>query len=98
MTFEHKIVVGVGDIKAVTFECNACKSRTTIPVEKLQGIPSACSLCPAVWHIKDPSKSVSASGPAELAFIQSIVTIRTLIREKKDTVTILLEFEAPHAN
>jgi hypothetical protein len=98
MTFEHKMIVGLDDIKAVTFECNECKARTTIPSDKLQGVPRACSSCNAIWQVKEPGSYVTTSGPAELALIQAIVTIRILIRQKKDTFKILLEFEEPNAN
>jgi hypothetical protein len=98
MTFERKMIVGLDDIKAVTFECNECKTRTTIPVDKLQGVPRSCASCNAVWQIKELGNYVTTSGPAEMALIQAIITIRILIRQNKDTFRILLEFEEPNAN
>ncbi|KKK72589.1 hypothetical protein LCGC14_2902380, partial [marine sediment metagenome] len=30
MTVEHRIVVGLGDIKAVVFQCNKCAARVAV--------------------------------------------------------------------
>jgi hypothetical protein len=48
VTSEHKLVVGVDDIKAVTFECLSCETRISIPFEKLNIPPRACSSCNAI--------------------------------------------------
>jgi len=41
---------------------------------------------------------VSTSAPAAIGFIQSIRTLAVLIREKKDSFRILLEFVEPKAD
>ena len=97
MTVERKILVGIGDIKAVTFECLKCHARTTVPSNSLREIPSACSSCNTVWYV-DIKKHVTTSGPAEQAFIDAIRTLQDLIREKKEPFRILLEFDAPKAS
>jgi len=95
MTFERKIVVGLDDIKAITFECAKCKTRTTVPADSLREIPGACNSCNAIWLIKDMPTYVSTSGPAPIALIQAIGRMRILIQESKETFRILLEFEEP---
>lgn len=95
MTFERTIVVGLDDIKAVTFECKACKARTTILPDSLRELPRACNSCNAVWRVDPLITNVTTSGPAATAFVQAIVTMRILIRENKDAFRILLEFAEP---
>jgi hypothetical protein len=98
VTSEHKLVVGVDDIKAVTFECLSCETRISIPFEKLNTPPRACSSCNAIWWSgQDISTNVSTSGPAILGLIQALVTIRVLMREKKNNCRILFELEEPAA-
>jgi hypothetical protein len=42
MTYEHRLLVGFDEIKAVVFECNTCKSRVSIPREKFDESPHIC--------------------------------------------------------
>ena len=42
MTFEQRMIIGFGDIKAVIFECNACKVRTSIPISELSAANLSC--------------------------------------------------------
>lgn len=96
MTIEHRILVGIEDIRAVTFECDACKARSTVPFGSVRDLPGSCSSCNAVWWVSsDFSTHVSASGPAARQFIHSIVTFRALMGEKKTPYRILLEIEDP---
>jgi hypothetical protein len=97
MTFERKIVVGLDELRAVTFECvnPTCKARTTIHVDGLRSIPDGCNACNAIWNPKILNDYVQTSGPAEAALINSIVRVRTLIQEKRCPVRILLEFNEP---
>lgn len=96
VTFEHKIIVGLDDIRAVTFECLKCKSRTTILPDLLETVPYACGSCNAAWRVQPFVTDVTTTGPAALALIQAIRTMRVLIRENKDSFRILLEFAEPH--
>jgi hypothetical protein len=99
MTFEHKTVVGLDDIKAVTFECNVCKTRTTVPTENLKEAPHACNSCNTVWWNAQDIRMgafVTTSGPAIVALIQAIITMRVLMGENKNNFKILFEFEEPN--
>jgi hypothetical protein len=101
MTFEHRMIAGLNDIKAVTFECNECQTRTSIPINKLGEAPRGCNSCKAVWWSAQTVQSgayVTTSGPAIVGLVQAIVTMRVLMREKKDTVKILFEFEETDAD
>jgi hypothetical protein len=98
VTIERRMIAGIADIKAVTFQCLSCNARTTVPASSLREVPRTCSLCNAVWWTGgDISANVSTSGPAATAFIQAIATLKILMREKKDAFRILLEFEEPTA-
>ena len=99
MTFERKMVVGLDDIKAVTFECLECHSRLTLLPDNLVNFPKQCSRCPQEWIPADPSTYSSVASPFS-NFLRSVTQIRTLIGTNAIGVKILLEFEEPssHAN
>jgi hypothetical protein len=95
MTIERRIVVGLNDIQAVSFECNECLTRTRVPSDKLRGIPENCPSCNRVWI----TSQFSQRNHVELAsayktFIDSLVKIRTLM-ENGAPFKILLEFSEP---
>jgi hypothetical protein len=96
MTVERRMIFGIDDIRAVTFQCSSCKTRITIPTDPLREVPRRCTSCDAIWWRGDESAThVSTSGPAAMAFIQAIRTLAIMIREKKDAFRILLELEEP---
>jgi hypothetical protein len=96
MAIERKIVVGIDDIKAVTFQCSSCGARTPVPISSLSEVPQQCNSCQTIWwRSNDFATHVTTSGPAATAFIQAIRVLAALIRDKKDTFRILLEFEEP---
>lgn len=98
MTVEHRMIVGINDIKAVTFECLNCKTRITVQADSLRDVPRVCGSCNTVWWAStDTTAYVSTSAPAPLALIQAIVTMNILIREKKETFRVLFEFDEPKA-
>ncbi|MGB7749934.1 MAG: hypothetical protein WCF88_00155 [Candidatus Acidiferrales bacterium] len=96
MTFERKIVVGLEEIRAITFECHKCKSRLTVSPDDIRDIPAACPHCNFSWRLpEDPSAAPSGSFPKAFAF-----GIRELkIRFGADVIgfKILLEFDEPRA-
>jgi DNA replicative helicase MCM subunit Mcm2 (Cdc46/Mcm family) len=98
MTLERRMVAGIDDIQAVTFQCSSCTTRTTVPADSLREVPRQCTSCNAVWWRGDEiATHVSTSGPAATAFIQAIRTLTTMMREKKDAFRIFLEFDEPKA-
>ena len=94
MTFERKIVVGLEEIRAITFECHKCKSRLMVSPDDIRDIPIACPHCNFSWRLpEDPSAVPSGSLPKAFAF-----GIRELkIRFGADVIgfKILLEFDEP---
>jgi len=98
MAIERRIIVGIDDIKAVTFQCSSCGARTPVPINSLSEVPQQCNSCQVVWwRSNDFASHVTTSGPAATAFIQAIGVLAALIRDKKDTFRILLEFEEAKA-
>ena len=93
MTFEHRLLVGFEEIKAVVFECNICKSRTSIPSEKLERIPVKCPNNHA-WILNKP---VLDNIAAFDAFVLLLHGLRDPMADVSNQAgfRILLEFESP---
>ncbi len=101
MTFEHKIIVGLDDIKAVIIECK-CGTRVSLSPDAVH-IPEKCpaTACDAVW-VKGKSYGVSSEHDewtsSHLNFVQAIGQIRQKPannKPKHGTFKILLEFDYP---
>ncbi|HEY0702622.1 MAG TPA: hypothetical protein VGD60_07630 [Candidatus Acidoferrales bacterium] len=93
MTFERKIVVGLEEIRAISFECYKCKSRLTVSPDDIRDIPAACPHCNFSWRLPPDADVGPASPPKNLAV--AIKEIR--IRFGADVIgfKILLEFDEP---
>ena len=67
MTLEHRLLVGFDEIKAVVFECNTCKTRTSVPIGKFD---APLAVCPQ-GHRWVTDKPMIPQGPAfhALAFL-----------------------------
>lgn len=92
MTIEHKIVVGLSDIKAVIYECTSptCRARVSISPDKVQ-IPEQCPSCNKGWMSAE-RKSQQCDTSQEWNFIDSLAKLRVLAM-KPLPFRILLEFE-----
>ena len=94
VTFERKIVVGLEEIRAITFECHQCKSRLTVSPDDIRDIPTACPHCNFSWRLpEDPQAASVGSPPKNFAF--GIKELK--IRFGADVIgfKILLEFDEP---
>jgi hypothetical protein len=95
MTLEHKIVVGLGDIKAVIFECRECHTRISMAPDKID-VPPRCpkKTCESpAWIVGKPvgvTSDYDGSTSAHLNFVSAIGHIR---EHNGAAFTILLEFE-----
>lgn len=96
MTFERKIVVGLEDIKAITFECanKECRSRLTVSPDKLIDFPQKCPRCSLPWIQSEPS-TYSNADSAIPNFLRGITKIRSFLSNGLMGVRILMEFEEP---
>ena len=93
MTFEHRLLVGFDEIKAVVFECNVCKTRTSIPVAEFNSPPL---LCPKQhkWTTNKPEIEKSAAFGALALLINCLRDPMNAIYEQAG-FHIFLEFEEP---
>jgi DNA-directed RNA polymerase subunit RPC12/RpoP len=90
VTFENRIVVGLDDIKAVSFECKRCQSRLTVSPDKME-LPIECPACRVRWVFTTGSYNAVSASPYE-NFVTALGKIRTLLANGAP-FTILLEFE-----
>jgi hypothetical protein len=51
VTFERKIVVGLQEIRAISFECHKCKSRLTVSPDDIRDIPACCPHSNFPWRL-----------------------------------------------
>lgn len=96
MTVERKIVVGLEDVQAVTFECGKCGSRVTVPPDRGGDVPARCIRCGHEWITPnmtnyEPNTAIDAT----VKFWTALQTVRTLIKNNKLGFRILLEFREP---
>jgi len=94
VTFERKIVVGLEEIRAISFECHQCKTRLTVSPDDIRDIPTACPHCSFSWRLPEDAKA----GPVASAAKNFAFGISELkIRFGADVIgfKILLEFDEP---
>jgi hypothetical protein len=94
VTFEHKIVVGLEEIRAISFECHQCKTRLTVSPDDIRAIPTACPHCNFSWRLpKDEQAGPPGSPPKNFAF--GIKELKIRFTAEVIGFTILLEFDEP---
>lgn len=93
VTFEHKIVVGLDDIKAVSLECSQCHTRVTMPPDDIR-IPHHCQRCDNAWVIGNPVNYQAVTSP-HLNFVNAIGHIRKQLKDGAP-FRIFLEFDNEH--
>jgi hypothetical protein len=92
MTVEHKLVVGLEEIKAIIFECAECKSRIVLTPEDVGTPPNKCPRGHSwEWNITDEYKNVD--GSSYVFFFRSLKNLRNAT--KTETFRILWEFDEP---
>ena len=98
MTVEHRIVVGLGDIKAVVFQCNQCAARVAVSPDRLDEDPRIMEDCPACknhWWPTDAAKLLTQPVLPSVAFLRALEQMRTSEVVKEVGFTISLEFDEP---
>jgi hypothetical protein len=95
MTVERRIVVGLEDIKAVSFECKKCRMRITSVPDDIKEIPEFCR-CGQAWESFDPEGYKTARSPFA-AFVKAIGKIRDQLGNNAIGYRILLEFDEREA-
>jgi hypothetical protein len=100
MTVEHRIIVGLGDIKAVCFECRKCKARAMFSTDLALEIPAECAQCHQKWSAGGQQTMKYRTYETVIgSFVESISGLLTITKENKDAFgfSVLLEFDDPAA-
>jgi hypothetical protein len=49
MTVDDRYLIDFKDLEAIRFECGACGTALTIPLDKWAGIQESCPSCRVIW-------------------------------------------------
>jgi hypothetical protein len=93
MTFEHKLVVGLEEIKAIIFQCNECKSRIVLAPEDSGKPPASCPKGHA-WDWNLPEEYETIAGSAFVFFLRALKKLRDPMVQRTG-FKIFLEFDQP---
>ena len=102
MTTEHRIVVGLKDIKTLGYECSGCAGKVTFPIGS-EVIPrNDCFVCHKQWQ---PQPGQQSSGwvsgeevSAFLSLLKALNTIRTLEKQNVLGFKLIFEFDQTSAS
>lgn len=90
MTFEHKIVVGLEEIRAIVFECK-CKAKIVVSPDDATKVPNTCPLGHSwSWDILD--ERMDPQSPF-LALLRAVKKLRTPPLRDTAGFRILFEFD-----
>jgi len=90
MTYEHRLLVGFEEIKAVVFECNACKTRVSIPMAEFNGAPFGCPK----QHAWESNRATVETMPAFKALALFLARLSSDDFQKQVGFKVFLEFVA----
>ena len=99
MTIERKIVVGLEDVQAISFECmgKGCGYRVTMSPDKAERIPESCGQCGLRWWPENPYGHISEKAWPFAKLLESLRAIRGWINSGSPLgFKILLEFKEPN--
>lgn len=92
MTFERKIVVSLGEIGALIFECIQCGARSTVELDDIGQPPNQCPKGhPWDWNIATNHREIA---PPALSWLVSLKRLRDPGAQRFG-FRILLQFEEP---
>lgn len=99
MTVEHRYVVGLGDIRAVTLECKTktCRARVTVSTDKIETLLIGDRNCPACgcrWF--SPSTAIVENRTMGVVkFLAALKAAQESEHEDAVGARVLLEFNEP---
>lgn len=96
MTAEHRVIVGLADIKSITFQCLhlGCGARISVSPDRI--VPEKviqCPMCLGMWLGSDPAvieKEVRGGAVAPM-----LVALMAARKTPHAGVRVLLEFDEP---
>jgi len=97
MTVERRFVVGLGDIRAVAFECKKCKVRVSYqPDASHLSVDEICPACGHKWWTSGRLPQGKRSDDVS-DFLTGLQAIRKLARQESVGFLVLLEYDEPQA-
>jgi hypothetical protein len=93
MTFEHKMVAGLGEIRAIVFVCTECKSRVVLEPDGVEAPPSECP-SGHKWDWDRPTEYAANASTAFVSFLVALKKLRDPMAQRAG-FKILLEFDQP---
>lgn len=95
MTVEHRLLFGLADIRAITFECVQCGIRLSIAPDKLKVTDvGKCPTCARQWLHADTNRDAYFYHGLT-ALVAAIPVAVAWDKEKERGVNISFEFSAP---
>jgi hypothetical protein len=100
MTVEHRVVVGIEDIKAVCFECIDCGARAISSADFAIEVPSECQQCHKPWGA--PPSSVMKYRTYETvmgSFVEAISGLREIAKQNPKVFgfRLMIGFDDPRS-
>ena len=95
MTVEHRFVVGLKDITAVTFECKKCGARLSVKVDVLASLtPHQCPSCTHDWVSDSTTTGRFFTAPLML-LLRALPPSLNAQEDASNGMRILFEFDDP---
>lgn len=98
MTSERRLLAGLADIRAVTFECAKCETRVSLAPMKIndENIVTACPKCQQHWFNTNRVGTSVYSSP----LLNFLVELRDATKAEQDVnpaprVRVFFEFDEP---
>src|SRR5437016_5498931 len=100
MTREKRLVVSLGDIRAVTFECKEeiCKARVSVrPAELQRELMDACPSCKTRWWGTETGAvtQIPTVTSSYIALVEALAAIAAGGTEETMKFRLLFEFDEP---
>jgi hypothetical protein len=85
---EHRIIMALGDVKAVTFECLNPKCSTRVSVSPEMGqIPKQCPSCGVSWMTGAQTSQQSDTSQAK-NFVTALAQLRVLAAQTAGSISL----------
>jgi hypothetical protein len=103
MTCERRLLISLGDIKSISYECKFCGARISVSPDEAVIAPDRCVQCKKDWQSDDfvPQGAPTSRSLMEAALPWHFKLVRAICDGRNQEITkaagfrILLEFEEP---
>lgn len=94
MTVEHHMLIGIEDIKRISFQCENCDFRISMAPQDITEVPWGCQ----THHWEHGKTENFMNITAVMCFLNSLKILRTITSNVSLGFRVLLEFEEPKAS